>query len=112
MADQAFIEKSSLTVVFKFLRLLKKKGVKVSQAILFGSYAKGRTNGDSDIDIAIVSRQFGVNNFKEMIFLRRLALKVDSRLEPVPLTPDDLEDHYSTLVQEIKRYGRILKNRF
>ena len=109
MADQASIEKSSLNIIFKFLRALKKKRVKVSQAILFGSYAKGGTHADSDIDIAIVSQQFGVNNLKEMIFLRKIALKIDSRLEPVPLTPDDLEDHYSTLVQEIKRYGRILK---
>lgn len=92
----------------KFLRLLKKGGVKISQAILFGSYAKGTVNPESDIDIAIVSSQFGNDNLKEMLFLRKLALKVDSHIEPVPLSPDDLNDKYSTFIQEIKRHGKIL----
>ena len=82
----------------------------MSQAILFGSYAKGQPKADSDIDIAIISRQFGIDSMDEIIFLRKLALRVDSHIEPIPLCPEDLEDKYSTLVQEIKRYGKILKN--
>jgi len=40
-----------------------------------------------------------------MMLLRKIALKVDSHIEPVPLSPDDLNDNYSTFAQEIKRYG-------
>ncbi len=40
-----------------------------------------------------------------MMLLRKIALKVDSHIEQVPLSPDDLNDNYSTFAQEIKRYG-------
>lgn len=108
MVKQIYLKEPKIGKIYKFLRLLKKKGIKVSQAILFGSYARGRANSDSDIDVAIVSAKFGKDYVMEMMFLRRLAVKVDSHLEPVPLSPEDLEDKYSTLIQQIKQYGRLL----
>jgi len=63
---------------------------------------------DSDIDIAVISTQFGQDNLKEMMFLRKLALEIDSHIEPLPFTPQDLDDRYSTLSQEIKKYGVLI----
>lgn len=61
---------------------------------------------DSDIDICIVSPAFaGKDFFDEMIRLNILGLKVDSRIEAVPFTPDDLQDRYSTLAAEIRTHG-------
>ena len=111
MAKQIYIKKSDREKIYKFLRLLKKKGVEASEVILFGSYAKGNANPDSDLDIAVVSSQLGEDAATEMMFLRKLALTVDSHIEPIPLSPQGLEDPYSTLVQEIKRYGIPLLNR-
>jgi predicted nucleotidyltransferase len=85
--------------------MVKHRGINVSKVILFGSYAKGRTHADSDIDVAVVSTQFGRDTVEEMMLLRKIALKVDSHIEPVPLCPEDLDDNFSTLAQEIKRYG-------
>lgn len=110
MAKQIYIKKSDKEKIYKFLRLLKKQGIEASQVILFGSYAKGNSNSDSDLDIVIVSNQLGEDVAEEMMVLRKLALKVDSHIEPLPLSPQDLEDPYSTLVQEIKRYGIPLLN--
>jgi len=81
------------------------RGVEVSDVILFGSYAKGMAKQDSDIDLAVVSSQFGKDNWKEMIFLRKLALEIDSHIEPLPFSPQDMEDRYSTLSEEIRKYG-------
>ena len=89
----------------KFVELLKQQGVNISKIILFGSYAKGRASPDSDIDVVVVSNQFGQDAAEEMMLLRKIALKVDSHIEPVPLSPDDLSDKYSSFSQEIKRYG-------
>jgi len=89
----------------KFVELLKQQGVNISKIILFGSYAKGRASPDSDIDVVVVSNQFGQDTAEEMMLLRKIALKVDSHIEPVPLSPDDLSDKYSSFSQEIKRYG-------
>ena len=108
MVKQTLLNKTSLGKVYKFLRLLKRKGIKISQAILFGSYAKGQSNLDSDIDVAIVSNQFGEDHVREMMLLRKLALKIDSHIEPIPLSPWDMQDKYSALVKEIKRHGKVL----
>jgi len=108
MAGQATLNKKEINLINRYARLLKQKGIKVSKIILFGSHAKGMAKPDSDIDIAIISSQFGRDNFKEMILLRKLALEIDSHIEPLPFTPQDLDDRYSTLTQEIKKYGVLI----
>jgi len=105
MAKRIRLKKSEVDKIYKFVQLLKQQGVNVSKVILFGSYVKGGANPDSDIDIAVVSTQFGQDIAEEMMLLRKIALKVDSHIEPVPLCPEDLNDNLSTLAQEIKRYG-------
>ena len=105
MAKQTRLNKSKRSKIDKFAQMIEQQGIKVSKVILFGSYAKGKTHADSDIDIAVVSTQFGQDTAEEMMMLRKIALKVDSHIEPVPLCPDDLDDNFSTLAQEIKRYG-------
>jgi hypothetical protein len=108
MAGQATLNKKEINLINRYARLLKQKGIKVSKIILFGSHAKGLAKPDSDIDIAVISSQFGKDNFKEMMLLRKLALEIDSHIEPLPFTPQDLDDRYSTLTQEIKKYGVMI----
>lgn len=108
MAKKIFLGKKEVNLINKYVILLKQKGIIVSKVILFGSHAKGSAKPDSDIDIAVISSQFGKNNFKEMILLRKLALEIDSHIEPLPFSPQDLNDRYSTLSQEIKKYGVLL----
>jgi predicted nucleotidyltransferase len=105
MAKHKRLKKSEISKIYRFVQLLKQHGIGVSKVILFGSYAKGKTNPDSDIDVAIVSSQFGKDVAEEMMMLRKIALKVDSHIEPVPLSPEHLNDNFSTFAQEIKRYG-------
>ena len=105
MVEQTRLSNSELAKVGKFVHLLEQKGISVSKIIIFGSYAKGNASADSDIDIAIFSTQFGRDVAEEMMLLRKIALKVDSRIEPVPFCPADLDDNFSTLVQEIKQHG-------
>lgn len=108
MAKQITLEQKDINLINKYITLLKKNGIKVSQVILFGSHTKGNATPDSDIDIAVISSQFGRDNLKEMMLLRKLALEIDSHIEPLPFSPQDLEDRYSTLSQEIKKYGVLL----
>lgn len=89
----------------KFVKSLSKTGIKVNKAYLFGSYAKGGAKKDSDIDVCVISPSFTGDYFAEMIRLRKLSLKIDSRIEPVPFLPEDLNDKYSTLASEIRKYG-------
>lgn len=108
MYKQAYLDKNEISLILQYKRLLKEKGIKISKIILFGSYAKGIAKPDSDIDIAVISSQFGKDNLKEMIFLRKLAIKIDSHIEPLPFSPKDLKDRYSTLTSEINKFGIII----
>lgn len=105
MASKAAIKTKDKEKIREFIALLRRQGIHVLQAILFGSYAKGVAGKDSDIDIAIVSAQFGRDPIKEMMFLRRLALQVDSHIEPIPLSPVGLADSYSSFSHEIRTHG-------
>ena len=108
MAGQATLNKKEINLIKRYARLLEQRGIKVSKIILFGSHAKGMAKPDSDIDIAVISSHFGRDNIKEMMLLRKLALEIDSHIEPLPFTPQDLDDKYSTLTQEIKKYGVLI----
>jgi uncharacterized protein len=76
--------------------------------ILFGSYAKGNYHEDSDIDIAIVFKDF--NNLIEMqVELMKLRRKIDSRIEPHPFRESDF-DISNPIVYEIIKYGQEIRN--
>jgi uncharacterized protein len=108
MAGQRILNGKEKNIIDRYASLLKQKGIKVSKIILFGSYAKGTAKPDSDIDLAVISSQFGRDNLKEMMLLRKIALEIDSHIEPLPFTPQDLDNRYSTLTQEIKKYGMLI----
>ena len=77
------------------------------KVILFGSYAKGNFNVDSDIDIAVVFKDY--NNLIDMqLELMRLRRKIDSRIEPHPFRERDF-DISNPLVHEIVKYGKEIK---
>lgn len=76
--------------------------------ILFGSYAKGNFNEDSDIDIAIVLKDY--NNLMDIqLDLMRLRRKIDSRIEPHPFREDEFE-LTNPIVSEIMKHGQEIGN--
>jgi len=84
-----------------------KKNYGFVKVILFGSYAKGNQNEDSDIDIAVVFDDY--NNLIDIqLELMRLRRKIDSRIEPHPFRLRDFNVS-DPLVNEIIRYGQEIK---
>ena len=75
----------------------------VEAAYVFGSQVKNAATEWSDIDLAVVSPDFG-DRFEERLNLMRLAARIDDRIEPNPSTPEDF-DANDPLVSEIKRTG-------
>jgi uncharacterized protein len=75
--------------------------------ILFGSYAKGNFTKDSDIDIAVILKDY--NNLIEIqLDLMRLRRKIDSRIEPHPFRERDF-DITDPKVYEILKHGEDIK---
>lgn len=96
----------AVKVIKKFAKALKQEGISVDHIILYGSYACGRERPDSDIDVAVVSKNFGKDKVEEGMALFRIAGKIDSRLEPVPISTRVYEnDTWIPLVYEIRERG-------
>ena len=75
--------------------------------VLFGSYAKGNYNDDSDIDIAVVLKDYK-NLIDIQLDLMRLRRKIDSRIEPHPFREKDFEIS-NPIVNEIIKYGQEIQ---
>jgi uncharacterized protein len=91
-----------------YIEQLENIGVHVQQAILFGSYANGKHDKWSDIDLAIVSNSFEGNRFKDRNKIRKITLQVNSDISPMPFRPEDFNDS-DYFVKEILETGiRIL----
>lgn len=100
----------AIKVIRKFVKTLKKEGIAVDHVILYGSYAKGNVRPDSDIDVAVVSKNFGKDRVEEGMLLFRIAGKIDPRLEPVPISQKIYEDDtWIPLIHEIREKGVKLK---
>ena len=78
-------------------------------AYLFGSYAQNKQRLESDIDIALVFDNLSDSDkFNTQVKLMMLASKIDTRIEPHPISRQDLLSN-NPFVLEIKRTGIELK---
>lgn len=104
------VKKSIIKTAKKFIEYLKQENIPVEAAIIFGSYSKGNPRSDSDIDLAVISREFGKNRLKEGQLLLKKAWRINSRLEPIPISSKDFKNNFeSPLLEEVRKYGiRIL----
>ena len=108
MAKKPTLNKIVSQKVRSYLKLLKKGGVDIEKAIVFGSYAKGMPKPWSDIDVCLISKQFGKDIFKEGVAMSQLADQVDSLIEPHPFHPADFREKYHPLASEIKKHGIVV----
>jgi predicted nucleotidyltransferase len=88
----------------KFSSELSKK-IKFKKIILFGSFARGNANADSDIDIAVVVDTFPGDFLKITPVLWKIAAQIDSRIEPIILV-EGKDD--SGFLESISKYGETI----
>jgi len=80
-------------IIVRYIDELEKLGIEVSQVILYGSYARGKPQEYSDIDIAVVSPAFSkLDIFERQEILSRAHHKFRVPLEPIGLTPKQLKE--------------------
>lgn len=97
------VEKEIVDIALKFLQEVKKQGIQISEAFLFGSQFKGSAHEWSDIDIAVICRPFAADESEQNMNLWKIAVKIDPRLAPISFSPEDLEKEYIPLISEIKK---------
>ena len=90
----------------KYIEVVTQK-YPVAKAWLFGSYAKGNHNDDSDIDIAILLKdEYDIIDLQ--IELMKMRRQIDLRIEPHPFTEEYVDDS-SLFKNEIEKNGIEMK---
>lgn len=92
-----------------FLKSAKKNGITIQNAILFGSYVKGKARSNSDIDLCIVSKNFGKSYHDESVALLKIAHQFEIPMDVIPYTPFDFKNKYDPLVHEIQTHGVVIE---
>lgn len=96
------------TKIDNFINLLESDNIHIQKAILFGSYAAGKNNEWSDIDLAVVSENFKGNRLDDMLKLNNYIFKSSLDISPIPYRPEDFEN--SMFVRdEILKKGIIIR---
>jgi predicted nucleotidyltransferase len=86
---------------------LRDEGIRVDMIVLFGSYAKGKQREDSDIDLCVVSRDFGKDRIDEGASVNLIASRIDTRLECITANLYDYmaKSTISPILHEVKKHG-------
>ncbi len=102
------MDKNIDIAIGKYLDLIKGKFSNIESAYLFGSYAKGKSTADSDIDVALIFTNLDDSKrFDIQVQLMLLAAQIDSRIEPHPISHEDFNSA-NPFVVEIKKSGIVL----
>lgn len=89
------------------------KGVDVRRVYLFGSRAQGETSDTADIDVAVISPDFGHDYLHEATELLKAAEEIDLSFDPKPysLKEFELSGQDSFIRQEVVAKGILVFRR-
>ena len=93
------INKDILKIINEYIKEIKKH-YNITAIILFGSYAKGTENKDSDIDIAVISDDFD-DIYDCMATLMGMTWDIDARIEPHPIKKKDYDEVSDYFIKEV-----------
>ncbi len=96
------MDKSEVISKVKAYKSLLMKHFKMENVYLFGSYARGTSREDSDIDVAIVVDHIDGDYFSINPLLWKLRRQIDDRIEPI-LIEKKFDD--GNFLDEVKRNG-------
>ena len=81
------MDKKILEALKQFKSALADMGIKVNRMIVFGSYASGEADKESDIDVAVLSEDFNGMNLLQRLEATGLALAKAKIMEPIEALP-------------------------
>lgn len=103
------MDKAINSIVENYIASVQRHQPNLISAFIFGSYAKNNQRDESDIDIALVIDNLSdMDRFDTQVKLMLLAAQIDSRIEPHPISKQDLLSN-NPFVLEIKRTGIEVK---
>ncbi len=101
------LKKGYQRAIERFIRRLQRE-IRLEGVILFGSWAKGDAYPTSDLDLAVISKDFeGQHRLARRLFLAE-RWTANPPADIIGLTPQELCQGGSLLVREILEHGQIL----
>ncbi|MBX3042815.1 MAG: nucleotidyltransferase domain-containing protein [Candidatus Kapabacteria bacterium] len=94
----------AIDLVKKLVEQIEQSQIKIVEAFLFGSYAKGTYNEWSDIDVALISDDFVGNRFLDLKKIAGATLKTSIDIQPHTFRKNDFNSD-NPIVEEILRSG-------
>jgi predicted nucleotidyltransferase len=97
-------------IVKKYLISLSQYDIPVTYGVVFGSQARGEAGQWSDIDLLVVSSRFDMKRERaDKNLLWRVAARIDSRIEPIPVGQEQfLTDDANAIIEIARREGQII----
>ncbi len=96
--------------ILKEINTLKEKlkeKIDITKIFIYGSYAKGIFQTDSDIDICIIARDIK-NNFEATLTASSTSALIDPKIEPIVIAEDEFESGNFGIIKEIKNTGVLV----
>lgn len=91
--------------IIEYVKLVREKYSDIEGVYVFGSYVKGNSNQESDIDLALIFKNLDDSErFDVQVQLMLLASQVDTRIEPHPISHDDFYSK-KPFANEIRKTG-------
>ena len=100
MVKKSINNKLIMEIVQKYVDKIC-ENYKIEAIILFGSYAKGTNNENSDIDIAIITDDFENDIFDEELNFMKLRRNIDTRIEPHLIRIEDYKNAETPFIKEV-----------
>jgi len=98
------VENTVVSAVRRYLSVLPTVGIHASRAVLFGSFARGEADQDSDIDLVVIAPEFDAEgDFDTIKNLWETTLLADNRIEPIPCGEREWESGDGRPIIEIAR---------
>lgn len=98
------VDAAVVSAVQTYLQEVRKSGIRVSRAILFGSHARGEGCADSDIDLLVIGPDFDPRPDRELVTrLWRARATTDSRIEPLAVGEQQWEKNDGSILLEMAR---------
>lgn len=86
-----------------FIDLLENNDIKIQRAYLFGSYANGKADQWSDIDLALISDKFLGNRYLDLQLLTDYILEAGQDISPLPFSSEDFDNSMFARDEIIKK---------
>ncbi|MBX3042973.1 MAG: nucleotidyltransferase domain-containing protein [Candidatus Kapabacteria bacterium] len=100
------VKESIIKMIQEYISDLNNNSINLSKVLLYGSYANGTENADSDIDLMLVAPEFDEDRDKYLGIIWKLTAKSNYKIEPYPVgLKRFINDKISPVIQNVKQNG-------